>query len=254
MVIVVVLVVIIVEFIIIVEVVFFVLVVVVLVIIVGKVFWMVGQYCYDQVNYVGQVIGQQGGGEQECCYGCVSVVEQVMQWVWYVCEYVVQDVVGEYIDEQCQKLGIVVGIWFVFMMVIDWCWQCFVIDQFDQYGGGIGDVFGVVVGVEVWYQVFLDDLVGDGIGNCVFQVVIWFDLYVLVFFGYYQQYVVIYVFVVDLLLVEDLCGVLCDVFWLGGGYYQYLQLVVFVLLQVQCLLYQCLFLCSIQCVGGIDYW
>lgn len=120
-----------------------------------------------------------------------------------------QDVVDEEVDYQGK--GLVVVIWVVGgVVVVDWCWQFFVVDQCDQCVGGCGQVVGIIVGVELWGQVFLDYVIGDCIGNCVFQFVFWFDVYLVIIFGYYQQYVVVYVFVVDLLLFEYVLGVLFD--------------------------------------------
>ncbi|QNG71000.1 hypothetical protein NIPOLPBK_04260 [Stenotrophomonas maltophilia] len=138
-------------------------------------------------------------------------------------------------------------------MAADRCRQRFPVDQLDQHRRGVGDATGVVAAAEARHQVFLDDPVGDGIGNRSLQTITGFNAHAPVVLGHHQQHPVVHALAADLPLVEDPRGVLRDVFRLGRGYHQHLQLAALALLKVQRLLYQRLLLRGIQRAGGVDH-
>ncbi|KAG0946479.1 hypothetical protein G6F31_014320 [Rhizopus arrhizus] len=163
------------------------------------------------------------------------------------------DAAGKHADEQGQKPGVAAAVGLAAPLATDGRRQVFAIDQLDQHAGGVSDAASIVTTAEARHQVFLDDPVGDGIGNRALQAVTGLDAYPSVILGHHQQHAVIHALAADLPLVEDARGVLRDVFRLGGGHDQHLQLAALALLQVSRLLHQRLLLRGIQRAGGIDH-
>ncbi|KAG0777174.1 hypothetical protein G6F22_012055 [Rhizopus arrhizus] len=169
----------------------------------GKAARVPGEHGNNQANDAGQAAGQQRGGEQERRQCSSPAAEQPTQRARHARKHPAQDAAGKHADEQGQKPGVAAAVGLAAPLATDGRRQVFAIDQLDQHAGGVSDAASIVTTAEARHQVFLDDPVGDGIGNRALQAVTGLDAYPSVILGHHQQHAVIHALAADLPLVED---------------------------------------------------
>ena len=116
------------------------------------------------------------------------------------------------------------------------------------------DAAGVVAGAEFRHQVFLDDAVGDRVGDRAFQPIAGLDAHATVVLGDDQQHAVVDALAPELALLERAHRVLLDVFGLRRRHHQHLQLAALALLQRERLLLRApASVRGIERAGGVDH-